>query len=97
MMSNIVSNILMEWLRKQLIDLRNEFLYLWDELNKTFWDKDDTIVLLQVSSFTDKVSKLFGDLRESLLLLFDFFSDKNRVNSSLEGAFKCNMRGGSSH
>ena len=53
MVANVISDLSMEWLGEEFIDFLDEFLDLWNEFNKSFRDKNDTIVLAQVSSLTD--------------------------------------------
>jgi hypothetical protein len=91
------SNTILKWHRHNLINLFNENLDLWDKLNETLRDKNYTILLAALCSLAYNISKLIGNLLKFHRVFLDFLTDKDPVNSSLQGTLKGDVRCRSSH
>ena len=59
--TNVLTDISLKFTRDKLVDLRNENSHFRNELDKSFWHEDDTVVLSTLSTTTNDVSDILGD------------------------------------
>jgi hypothetical protein len=59
---DMFSNAIWIWHRNYLVNFLNKNLDFRNELDKTLWDKDNTILLVTLSSLTDDISYENSDL-----------------------------------
>ena len=97
MVSDILTDVSLEFTSQKLIDFRDKHGHLRNELDETFGYKNDTIVFAELSTSCNDVSDLIGDLCKSHVLGLNFFTNKNKVDLSSQGALQGNMRSRSTH
>lgn len=74
-----------------VVDLLDKGAHLWDELNKTLWNQDHTVVLAKLGTTANDVSDLVNNLGQGLLELLDLLTNQHAVDLGSEGALERDM------
>lgn len=81
----------------QLVDFRNEDCHFGNELDKSLWNENDSVVLSKRGTLANDVSDLRCNLRQSLVFGFDLFAYEDEVDASAEGTLQGDVRSRPTH
>ena len=89
--------VLSLWHSQYVVELSDELLDGWDELDYTLRDDNGTEVVAIGSTLTNSVSNVCNDIVEAHTLLLDLLRYEADVRLSLQSALQSDMRSRTTH